>query len=408
MTDRIDTLVLSGNGAGLSAIAVDTLLRSLFGLRRRVRCPRRLAAHTFFRNLSIVLAADRYASLSYVKDWEQALAEHPRLATRHINANDLFALAAARRAVRTAPLVIVLHSATGDDMRTMDLLRGPLADRRGKLAVFVGNEYNAMHRKIGFLKAVEADFICSQLPLATARWLYADCTRSTVLPMPHALNPALYRPGAKEPVRDMGFIGSYYPLFIGDEERTAFIEAVRTACPAHGLRFDFRGEKVDRHEWAAFLAATRAVPGAEAGSRYLDREGTIVNRAAAYMERHPDATLDELRSAVFDKPLPPHRSGKALSSRHLEPAGTMTCQVLLEGDYNGVLRPGEHYIEVKRDLSNLDQALERVADRNHAAAVARRAHEHVMRHHTYAKRVDALLHALSGTQADAAAGGMVR
>jgi hypothetical protein len=32
--------------------------------------------------------------------------------------------------------------------------------------------------------------------------------------------------------------------------------------------------------------------------------------------------------------------------------------VLVEGDYSGVLRPHEHYIELKRDYSNLDEVLD--------------------------------------------------
>ena len=48
----------------------------------------------------------------------------------------------------------------------------------------------------------------------------------------------------------------------------------------------------------------------------------------------------------------------AISPRHLEACATRTCQVLVEGEYSGVLRPGEHYIPVRKDLSNLDDVLE--------------------------------------------------
>ena len=50
----------------------------------------------------------------------------------------------------------------------------------------------------------------------------------------------------------------------------------------------------------------------------------------------------------------------AISPRHLEACATRTCQVLVEGDYSGVLRPGEHYIPISKDLSNLDDVLEQL------------------------------------------------
>ena len=37
---------------------------------------------------------------------------------------------------------------------------------------------------------------------------------------------------------------------------------------------------------------------------------------------------------------------------------TMTCQVLVEGDYNGVFIPWKHYIPIKRDFGDIDETLD--------------------------------------------------
>src|SRR6185369_9471689 len=50
----------------------------------------------------------------------------------------------------------------------------------------------------------------------------------------------------------------------------------------------------------------------------------------------------------------------AISPRHLEACATRTCQVLVEGKYNDVLVPGRHYLELKRDFSNLEQVLDAI------------------------------------------------
>ena len=87
-------------------------------------------------------------------------------------------------------------------------------------------------------------------------------------------------------------------------------------------------------------------------------------------------------------------SGKSISSRHFEPIGTKTCQILLEGEYNGVLVPDEHYISVRKDRSNLGEAVRRFRDEGYRQAIAECAYEHVMSNHTYAHRVRSVLAAV--------------
>ena len=77
------------------------------------------------------------------------------------------------------------------------------------------------------------------------------------------------------------------------------------------------------------------------------------------MATHPQASYEEIEAACF-----PGRDGEielvALSPRHLEASATRTCQILVEGSYNGVLAPGVHYLELKGDYSNLEQVLDAV------------------------------------------------
>ncbi len=71
--------------------------------------------------------------------------------------------------------------------------------------------------------------------------------------------------------------------------------------------------------------------------------------------------------------------------------GTKTCQFLLEGDYNGILRPEEHYVAVRRDLSDVDEAARRFRDDGYRQEIADRAYEYAMSEHTYAHRVESIL-----------------
>ncbi len=139
-------------------------------------------------------------------------------------------------------------------------------------------------------------------------------------------------------------------------------EAFGPAAAARGLRTDLSTDLADTihgDDWFRFLASCKYVIGAEGGATILDGDGTFKRRTERYLAKHPDASFEQVEAACF-----PGEDGRlqlfAISPRHLEACATRTCQVLVEGDYSGVLRPGEHYIPIRKDLSNLDDVLEQI------------------------------------------------
>ena len=146
-------------------------------------------------------------------------------------------------------------------------------------------------------------------------------------------------------------------------------EEFERSAPAHGLSTDISMRDEDVHhgdDWFRFLAACKYTIGIEGGATVLDRDGVFKERTERYLAEHPDAGYDEVEANCF-----PGEDGKlalmAISPRHLEACATGTCQVLVEGSYNGILRPGDHYIELRDDLSNLEQVLETMASDRGAA-----------------------------------------
>jgi hypothetical protein len=142
--------------------------------------------------------------------------------------------------------------------------------------------------------------------------------------------------------------------------RRRLAEAFEPAAAKRGLVTDISVEMGDVHhgdDWYRFLASCKYVLGAEGGATVLDPKGEFMVRTKRYLDQHPGASFEEVEAACF-----PGEDGKlqlfAISPRHLEACATRTCQVLVEGQYSGVLRPGEHYIEVKRDLSNIEEVLD--------------------------------------------------
>jgi len=394
VTDRIKTLYLDANGCGRHVIRADTVLRGIFGYRdgaappRLLRRSRRVAAlFSYLRQFQ--------AHVSYTIDWRDAFCEAPALDVEVCNINNLVHYARCLVRLRRYDLIVVSHAAAGDDMTVLLRSARWLHRRRGKLVMFIGNEYDLLDEKIAFIRTVGAEFICSQLPMPAAGYLYRECGGSRILSMPHALNPKVYQPraGAGRPV-DIGFIGDVYWPFVGDRERTDLIETFERDGARWGLNCQIRKQRIAREEWAGFLNTCKGTIGAESGTYYLNDRGRLLAAARDYnLLQHPDASFEEIFEKFY-RGQPREVSGKSISSRHFEPIGTKTCQILLEGEYNGVLVPDEHYISVRKDRSNLGEAVRRFRDEGYRQAIAERAYEHVMSNHTYAHRVRSVLAAV--------------
>lgn len=390
MRDRTKTLLIEANGLTWKAILADTAIRGVLRVN-----PRFLSA-TLLSQPKIVRSflGDRNESLSYVIDWRDALCEAPELDVEVCSISNLLEYHRYMRKITEYPLIVILHSATGDSMSLLLKMVDQFNRRRGKLAVFVGNEYNLMAEKIRFIRSVEPNYICSQLPVVAAKWLYSDCIHSQVVLMPHALNPRLYTPGLHASrMTDIGFIGDFYHTLIGDRERTNLVRFFQKQGKYLGFVCDIQTRRLPRNEWAQFLRRCKGVLGAESGSYYLDKTGKILEDAKRYVKRHPDAPFEKVHSLFF-KDKVDSVSGKAISSRQFEPIGTKTCQILIEGHYNGILMPDEHYINVKKDLSNIDDVICRFKDEDYRNRMVERTYEYVMDGHTYRHRVETLLGAI--------------
>lgn len=387
MKDKIRTLVLVANGFGWKRIFADTLFQGVLSIKDISDVPQ------VFRKNRLIKTAfqDGYEEQSYIADWCESICLSPRLDVTLCNINDLIDYRSKRKYAKEYELIMVLHSAAGDDMRILLGTADWFQERRGKLVVFIGNEYDLLDEKIRFINRSGADYVCSQLPIEAALWLYSDCVHTRVLEMPHALNHQLYKVDEKIPrTIDIGFRGHPYPLFLGDVERNTFLDHFQRHGVDAGLVCDIRYEKIKRSDWARYLQTCHGIVGAESGTYFLDRKGNLIAAAKAYLQRHPNASFDEIRERFFSH-LPAHVSGKAISSRHFEPIGTKTCQILLEGKYNGILEADTHYISVKKDFSDLKDAVQRYKDGAYRGKIIDQAYQHVMSAHTYQHRVDHLL-----------------
>jgi ribosomal protein S21 len=393
--ERLLTLYLDFNGYASPMVMVDTVLRGILGYKDGDQPPSWLRNNAKIQALFAALR-DVYGQLSYVADWRDAFIGSPTLEVEVCFINNLVHFSQALFHLRRYDLIVVSHAAAGDDMTLLRKFERWFDRRRAPLVMFIGNEYDLLDDKIGFIRRVNAEFICSQLPLAAARYLYGECTGSRIVSMPHALNPARYFP-TPDVARtvDVGFIGDIYWPFIGDRERTDLIEWFEHHGPQRGLRCDIRKQRIGREAWSRFLNCCKAIIGAESGTYYLNERGRLLEKARSYnLFERPDSDFDQLFEKFY-RGQPRGMSGKSISSRHFEPIGTKTCQILLEGEYNGILEADRHYISVKKDFSNIDDVLRRFRDEIYRERMVEETYAYVLAEHTYARRVAHLVQTLT-------------
>jgi len=144
-------------------------------------------------------------------------------------------------------------------------------------------------------------------------------------------------------------------------------------------------DTITGNDWYRFLGDCKFFIGVEGGSTIIDPDGLIWNRGTEYLKKTPDASFDEIEKEVF-----PSMDGNlwlvCISPRHLEAIATNTCQVLVEGEYNGFLKPDRHYIPVKKDFSNLDEVFSKMRDTEFCDSLLQNAYSDIVLNEKYTYR----------------------
>ena len=265
-----------------------------------------------------------------------------------------------------------------------------LADVDGVKVAFPQDEYDHAHVLDEWLDDLGFRVVCTVLDEENRSDLYPRLSGKAEFvevltgyiddASAEALAPRL--PAHTERPNDLVYRARNLPYWFGwhGQQKHLVGERARELAPAHSLRCDISTRPQQAYlggSWLDFLASGRATVGTESGSSALDPRGEV--RAAIELMLHEDPSLtfeqvSERLPAGWDS----YRFF-AVSPRHLEAVVTRTAQILVEGRYSGALEPERHYIPVKPDLSDLDEALERAQDAELLERIASQAYEEVYR-----------------------------
>lgn len=395
---------------------------------------------------TLVLYANYSNTSSYYDDWKDAFENDKELDVKSL---DICKISKdnLKKYIGQYELIILLHSANADNLKYLQNIADCLLDRKGKLVSFVGNEVNiagiSMVEKIGLLKKINPDIICTQLLEDTGKWLYSSCFNSKVISIPHALNANIFKPGNLHQYRDsyIGVRSFQYSVHLGDQERTIFFNKIKEISVKKDFPCDISFDptkRFKRDEWVNFLQNNRGTIATEAGTYYLDKDDKLVSQIQNYLLQIQNSkeqyTIknDSLLFKIYSKVPPKTKQfmqyiyykyagilgikyeylltnnqyfdeiyeniiknykkcefySKTISSRHFDAIGTKTTLIMLEGRYNDILIPNEHYFEIKKDYSNLNETMDIFLDVKKSNEMADRAYEYVISNHLHMHRIE--------------------
>lgn len=403
---------------------------------------------------TLILHAQDMNTLSYYDDWLDAFVSESFFLSHPINIYDKSSVQFLKKTIRDYDLIVILHSVPRllINIHRFKPFEEIIQRRKGKILAFVGDELNShiifLSEKIAFLKRVQPEYIGTQLPLEAGTWLYEDCLKSQVIPLPHALNPKVFQPKVPHSARpiDIGAISGKYPPFLGDDERERLYHFFMTHDFSPPLVLDIRPlieerNRLSRQDWCNFLTNCRGTVSTEAGTYYLEKDDHTLKAIMAYListkertgrrvikkdsairkmwNRTPpairnfvlgrkeiflklfrgikmqteasllfdDVSFDDIHERFFKNYPKPCRYSKAISSRHFEAIGTKTCQIMFPGRFNDILTADRHYLALNRDFSNIVSVMENFRDESFRMRMVDETYQYIMDTNTFHHRM---------------------
>ncbi len=264
----------------------------------------------------------------------------------------------------------------------------------------IGNEYKLLPEKMRFCEELGVSLLITQATEPGVQSRYRERLGCSVIGLPNtAFDPTTFRAVTPRDDRsiDLGYRAYASPWYLGHRERRDIAEYFSTNAGRLGLEVDISLDRDSRfalEEWAGFLNRCSGQLGTEAGGDYFDLTDNARVAVNTYLDQHPEATFEEIRSRFFDGRTA-HEPIRVLSSRIAEAAGTRTVQLLFEGSYGGYFQPDVHYIPLKKDFSNVDEALRKFRDRAFAETIADNAQRLALEEFTYERLIGRFADALA-------------
>jgi hypothetical protein len=260
---------------------------------------------------------------------------------------------------------------------------------RGLKLIAVQDEYDRTDRLRQAIRELGYHVVFSVVPPPMLRRIYP----SAMFPGTEFLSvltgyvpERLARRGLGRPLRERPVMIGYRGRDVGARygrlgfEKFEIGRRMREICEARRIPHDIEwsdDKRIYGDGWYDFLGSCRATLGSESGSNVFDFDGSV---EAKYKElsaaRGSPVPFEEFRART--DPFETEYDMAQISPRVFEAAAMHTPMILYTGRYSGLIEPGEHYIELKKDFSNVDEVLAQLHDTDRLERLAERAYQRLV------------------------------
>lgn len=266
-----------------------------------------------------------------------------------------------------------------------ELLARPIEAFDGPKILFAQDEYDNVDTTHGWIERLKFDAVFTCVPEADVDAVYPRSKFPNVkfeqtLTGYAPENPMIdiYRNPMRERQLKIGYRGRRLPHHYGDlgQEKYWIGKEIRRIAGERGIPVDIEVENEGRiygDAWYEFLGKARATLGTESGSNVFDHDGSLARLA----NEHAEMSYEAFREAYLQgREGPVHMN--QISPKIFEAIRLRVALVLFEGSYSGVVKPDEHFIPLKKDLSNIDEVFAKLDDISFLEKMVDRAHRDVI------------------------------
>ena len=191
----------------------------------------------------------------------------------------------------------------------------------------------------------------------------------------------------KDRLIDIGYRARELPYFMGKgaQEKTTIGHDIALLLKGSGLVLDIETNESNRlygSDWDAFIANCKSMIGVEAGTSTFDLDGSIKKECEEFISKNPDSNFEEIQNAVLFK-YEDQIFYRTISPRVFECAAFRVLMIMYEGHYSGVLKPNVHYVSLKKDYSNFDEALATAKDPTRSSQIIENAYRDLIESKSY-------------------------
>ena len=261
---------------------------------------------------------------------------------------------------------------------------------------FLQNEFRDLPNLIKNYELLNANILVTQFPQKTAEKLYKGKTKAKIISVPHAMSSKnkIKKINHTKRTIDLGNRMANYALYLGNIGRSEVIpKFIQKIKKNKKIKIDFSQDprkRLTSSNWINFLKNCRTSISSESGSFFLQWNDSLRHKINKMKEINPKISFRYVYNNILNKSSS-HVQGSLISSRQFDCIACGTCNILTEGNYQNLLEPDVHYINLKSDLSNYNEVIEKIMDHKFTEDIAKKALKHAEKFHTIEKRITGFL-----------------